>query len=174
MRRDALAGRATLNVAWGAALAEHVLARCPPAPGAVVAGYWPMGTEIDIRLLLNELATRGPVVLPITPPRGQPLTFRRWLPGDTLTPGPFGTQQPNGAVMVPDMLLVPLLAWDQAGRRLGYGGGYYDRTLASLPHAQTIGCAFAAQEVECVPAGPHDAAMDAIATERGVIFCKGG
>jgi len=174
MRRDALARRAALDPAWGAALAEHVLARCPPVAGEVWAGFWPMGSEIDIRPLLTELAARGPVVLPVTPRRGQALTFRRWQPGDALTPGPLGTQQPTGEVMTPTVLLVPLLAWDQAGRRLGYGAGYYDRTLAALPGARTIGCAFAAQEVDIVPTGPHDAPLDAIATERGVTFCKGG
>lgn len=173
MRRRALAARASLDPRWGAALAEHVLARYPPAPGEVWAGFWPMGSEIDISPLLHKLAARGPVALPVTPPRGQALTFRRWLPGDAMTRGPFGTQEPTGAPVVPDVLLVPLLAWDRAGRRLGYGGGYYDRTIAAIPGVRTIGCAFAAQEVDIVPTDPHDAVLDAIATERGVAFCKG-
>ncbi len=173
MRRAALDKRALLNPAWGAALAEHVLARCPPRPGEVWAGFWPMGSEIDIRPLLHELAARVSVCLPVTPPRGHPLTFRRWRPGDALTPGPLGTQQPVGDPVIPGVLLVPLLAWDQAGRRLGYGGGYYDRTIAAARGIRTIGCAFAAQEVDIVPTDPHDARLDAIATERGVVFCKG-
>ena len=132
-----------------------------------------MGSEIDIRPLLRGLAARGTVALPRTPPRGQALTFCRWQPGDAMTPGPFGTQEPTGALVVPDVLLVPLLAWDRAGRRLGYGAGYYDRTIAAMPGVRTIGCAFAAQEVDIVPTDPHDALLDAIATERGVAFCKG-
>jgi 5-formyltetrahydrofolate cyclo-ligase len=76
-------------------------------------------------------------------------------------------------VLAPDFLLVPLLAFDRAGRRLGYGAGYYDRTLAALPGRPAIGCAYAVQEVEAVPAGPQDARLDAVATERGVIVCEG-
>ncbi len=170
----ALAARAELDPRWGAALAEHVLARCPPARGEVWAAFWPMGSEIDIRPLLHELAARGAVALPVTPPRGQALSFRQWLPGVALTPGRFGTLEPAGDLITPHVLLVPLLAWDRTGRRLGYGGGYYDRTIASLAPIRTIGCAFAAQEVDIVPTGPHDAVLDAIATERGVVFCKGG
>ena len=158
---------------WGAALAEHVIARYPPAPNEVWAGFWPIGTEIDILPLLHKLAALGPVALPVTPARGQALTFRRWLPGDVMTRGPFDTREPTGAPVVPGVLLVPLLAWDRAGRRLGYGAGYYDRTIAAIPGVRTIGCAFAAQEVDIVPTDPHDAVLDAIATERGVVFCKG-
>ena len=84
----------------------------------------------------------------------------------------FGTLRPDGPEIVPDLLFVPLLAFDRRGRRLGYGGGYYDRTLAALPGAIAVGCAFAAQEMDEVPAGPHDIALDAVATEREVIDCR--
>jgi 5-formyltetrahydrofolate cyclo-ligase len=142
----------------------------PPA-GAVVAGFWPMGREIDIRPLLLALAGRGHLIaLPITPKRGLPLHFRRWRPGEELARGPLGTRQPaTGEELRPDWLLVPLLAFDRAGRRLGYGGGYYDRTLARLPEATAIGCAYACQEVPEVPAGPEDFRLHAIATEAGII-----
>ena len=179
MREAALKARAQRgpawgDPAWGALLAAHVLERCPPAPGQTVAGFWPMPGEIDIRPLLLELHRRGnPVALPVTPPRGQPLAFHRWRPGDSMAAGRFGTMRPIGDPMTPGMLLVPLLAFDASGRRLGYGAGYYDRTLALLPGRRTIGCAFAAQQVAEVPAGPHDVALDAVATERGVIFCTG-
>jgi 5-formyltetrahydrofolate cyclo-ligase len=144
-----------------------------PPPGAVVAGFWPMRGEIDLRPLLQALHARGHVVvLPETPPRGQPLLFRRWWPGMTMLAGRFGTFFPGGAADTPDVLFVPLLAFDRSGRRLGYGGGYYDRTLAALPGAVAIGCAFAAQELDAVPAADYDARLDAIATERGVIHCK--
>ena len=132
-----------------------------------------MGSEIDIRPLLHELANRIIVALPVTPARGHALSFRRWSPGDPLVPGRFGTVESLGDVVVPGVLLVPLLAWDQRGNRLGYGAGYYDRTIAALAPIRTIGCAFAAQEVDIVPTDPHDARLDAIATERGVVFCKG-
>ena len=170
-RKAARAARTGLDpLAAGAALAAHVLAEAPPRPGAVVAGFWPMGEEIDIRPLLHALAERGhPLVLPATPARGQPLSFHRWQPGDTLAPEPFGTVRPLGPVLAPDFLLIPLLAFDRAGRRLGYGGGYYDRTLPLLLGTATLGCAFAVQELAEVPAGPYDARLQAVATECGVL-----
>lgn len=157
----------------GAALAERVLALCPPPPGAVVSGFWPIGEEIDIRPLLHRLHERGhTVVLPVTPKRGNPLTFRTWRPGDVLQPERFGTFRPEGEDAVPDFLLVPLLAFDRRGYRLGYGAGFYDRTLASLPRSFALGVAYAVQEVPEVPAGEHDMRLGAVATENGVIICK--
>jgi 5-formyltetrahydrofolate cyclo-ligase len=176
-RARALAARALCDPAWGVRLAGYVLAESPPPLGAVVAGFWPMRGEIDPRPLLESLHARGHVVvLPETPPRGQPLIFRRWWPGMPMLAGRFGTfapmDAPNGETCEPDVLFIPLLAFDRAGRRLGYGGGYYDRTLARLPGAIAIGCAFAAQELDEVPAADYDARLHAVATERGVIHCK--
>jgi len=169
LRQAMLTACAIFDPALGARLAEHVLRDALPLPGQSVAGFWPMGAEIDIRYLLHALHARGhPILLPVTPPRGQPLAFRRWRPGDTLQPERFGTVRPVGEPGVPDLLLVPLLAWDGQGRRLGYGGGYYDRTLAALPGRRAIGCAYAAQRVAEVPAGPHDMPLDAVATENDV------
>ncbi len=166
----ALEARAACDPRWGVRLAGHVLACVRVPPGQAVAGFWPLDGEIDIRPLLLALAGRGhPVCLPITPGRGRPLVFRRWTPGATLIPGRFGTRHPDGPELTPGVVLTPLLAFDRSGRRLGYGAGYYDRTLAALPGACTIGCAFAAQEMGCVPAGPTDIPLHAIATERGVI-----
>jgi 5-formyltetrahydrofolate cyclo-ligase len=85
----------------------------------------------------------------------------------------FGTLRPDGPLLVPDYLLVPLVAFDRTGHRLGYGGGFYDRTIATLRHARTIGVAFTAQELDAVPVGEYDLALDAIATEAGVIFFSG-
>src|ERR1700722_3398733 len=161
--------RAGCDPALGARLAEHVLRGCAPVPGAVVAGFWPMAHEIDILPLLNALAGSGhEICLPETPKMGLPLIFRTWQPGDTLAEGRFGTMHPLGEVLVPDFVLVPLLAFDAQGNRLGYGGGYYDRTLAGLPDAFRLGCAFAAQEFSAVPVEATDLRLHAVATELGV------
>lgn len=168
-RRDGLDARAA-----GLALAKHVLRECPPPTGAVVSGFWPLGPEIDIRPLLLGLHDRGHrIALPVTPKRGEALTFRGWQPGDVLVPERFGTMRPIGDVLVPDVLLIPLLAFDPEGGRLGYGGGFYDRTLADLPGRFRMGCAFAAQQVDAVPVGPYDIRLDAVATEHGIIRCRG-
>lgn len=177
LRRAALVRRAGLDPALGARVAGAVLAACPPPPGASVAAYWPMAGELDPRPLLRALARRGHAVgLPVTPRRGLPLAFRRWRPGDALVDGRFGTREPapGAEPVVPAWLAVPLLAFDRAGRRLGYGGGYYDRTLASLPGAVAVGMAWAALEVAAVPAGPRDARLDWVATEDGAMACGPG
>ncbi|MGC8526945.1 5-formyltetrahydrofolate cyclo-ligase [Acidiphilium sp.] len=169
-RQAALDRRDGLDPALGARLAAVVLEQCPPPAGAVVSGFWPIGAEIDIRPLLAELEARGHAIgLPVTPRRGLPLTFRRWRRGAALVPGRFGTSHPEGEEVVPDFVLVPLLAFDRRGNRLGYGAGYYDRTLAGLPDAFRLGCAYASQEVDEVPVGPQDARLHAVATERGVV-----
>jgi 5-formyltetrahydrofolate cyclo-ligase len=176
VRQHALAARSPHDaVACGIALGEHVLQQCPPPPGAVVAGFLPIGDEIDLQPLLHRLHERGhPIVLPVTPKRGLPLTFRLWTPDSSLIEEAFGTRRPTGAERQPDFLLVPLLAFDRHGHRLGYGAGYYDRTLAAFPDCFRLGCAFAAQQVEAVPVGPYDLPMDAVATEHGVIRCRRG
>ena len=173
-RKLARAKRASLtNIEAPARLAEAMLAQHAPPKGAIIAGYWPMGDEMDPRPLMLALAARGhALALPVTPPRGHPLAFRAWAPGAALRPGPMGTSEPvAGEELRPDVLLVPLLAFDRAGRRLGYGGGYYDRTLAALPAAKAIGIAYAGQEMAEVPAGPQDMRLPLVATEDSVIIC---
>jgi 5-formyltetrahydrofolate cyclo-ligase len=163
-RAAALAARAGCDPARGAALVDIVAPVVPP--GAVVAGFWPLPGEIDVRPLLAALHEAGHrLCLPQTPARGRPLSFHRWQPGDRLHAGRFGTHAPDSLPVEPTLLLVPLLAFDRRGRRLGYGAGYYDRTLSALPGVRSIGCAFAAQEIPAVPAGPHDVPLGAIATE---------
>jgi 5-formyltetrahydrofolate cyclo-ligase len=170
IRRLALAARRALPGA-GEALRDVILREAPPPPGALIGGFWPMGAEIDTRPLLDALHARGHgIALPVTPPRGQPLIFRPWSPGTAMARGPMGTQHPAaGDPVTPDWLIIPLLAFDRTGARLGYGGGYYDRTLALLPQATAIGVAYATQEIPQVPTGPHDVRLAAIATERGMI-----
>jgi 5-formyltetrahydrofolate cyclo-ligase len=173
-RKLARAKRASLtNIEAPERLAEAMLAEHAPPKGAIIAGYWPMGDEMDPRPLMLALASRGhALALPVTPPRGQPLAFRAWAPGAALRPGPMGTSEPvAGEELRPDVVLVPLLAFDRAGRRLGYGGGYYDRTLAALPAAKAIGIGYSGQEMAEVPAGPQDMRLPLIATEDSVIIC---
>ena len=172
--RDFARGRrAGCDPALGAELARHVLADLPPPPGVVVAGFWPLGDEIDIRPLLSILYARGhAVVLPQTPPVGQPLVFRIWQPGAPMVAERFGTMAPDGPIVQPDWLFIPLLAFDRAGHRLGYGGGFYDRTLAGMADVVTIGCGYAVQELDAVPVGGYDALLHAVATERGIIRCR--
>ncbi len=174
-RTRALALRRGLDPAAGERLAAQLLRACAPPSGAVVGGYWPLADELDIRTLLAELYARGhPIALPVTPKRGEALHFRRWEPGQEMTRERFGTLAPTGPALVPGFLLVPLLAFDRTGARLGYGAGYYDRTLAGLPGAVAIGCAWAALEVPRVPTGPEDVRLDAVATEDGVVSRRGG
>ncbi len=145
-------------------------------PGdAVVAGYWPMRGEIDVRPLLGGLAERGHVTaLPVVVAPKTPLVFRRWAPGDALAEGAFGTRHPSedAPEVRPHCLLVPLLAFDRHGGRLGYGGGFYDRTIADLRRqggVVTVGVAYAGQEVDAVPSEPHDQPLDWVVTERALL-----
>jgi len=149
--------------------------------GMIVAGYWPIRTELDPRPLMNELAAAGiATALPATPQPGQPLTFHRWQHGDPVVDGLYGTSEPASSAprCAPDMLLVPMLAFDDAGYRLGYGGGFYDRSLAALrrekPKVSAVGIAFAAQRVEHVPRGDHDARLDAVLTPKGIAVVRPG
>ena len=158
-----------------AVLRDQFLASVPLAEEVVVSGYWPMGDEIDPRPLLEALAVRGHrLALPAIRAAAAPLDFRAWQPGDDLRPAGFGTHEPlsNAEELRPGLLLVPLLAFDAAGYRLGYGGGFYDRSLALLRGAGDIlavGLAFAAQQVAAVPREATDQPLDLVVTEEGVI-----
>jgi 5-formyltetrahydrofolate cyclo-ligase len=165
----AIARRHGQDPALGDRLTAHLLGETIVPAGTVVGGFWPIRNEIDIRPLLAALSVRGhPLALPVTGRRGEPLVFRAWRLGEPLLPGRFGTSHPAGAVVTPDVLLIPLLAFDAEGNRLGYGGGFYDRTIERLPRALGIGCAFACQELDSVPRGPYDQRLHAVVTEAGL------
>jgi 5-formyltetrahydrofolate cyclo-ligase len=154
------------------ALAHHEL---PPLEPGVVSGFHPYRSEINVVPLMARLASEGwTTALPVVIGKGRPLLFRRWFPGDRLVDGVMDLRVPpeDAPELAPDLLLVPLLAFDRDGYRLGYGGGFYDRTLALLREKKpvmAIGVAYADQEVGHVPRGPEDARLDAVLTERGLI-----
>jgi 5-formyltetrahydrofolate cyclo-ligase len=142
-----------------------------------IAAYWPIGTEVDIRPLLHRLHAEGrELCLPVVTRKAAPLTFRRWTPDTVLRMDLAGVPAPlDGDVMVPKLILLPLLAFTARGDRLGYGGGYYDRTIQALrgaaPRRTTdvfaCGVAYAGQEVAQIPTDPHDARLDGILTPDG-------
>ncbi len=178
LRQQALARRDALPAAERQQAAETIAARAFPvavAPGTIVAGFMPMKSEINPLPLLRSLAAAGArLALPVVAGPGEPLIMRAWAFGAPLIAGVWGIRQPEPAApaVAPDILIVPLLAFDRAGHRVGYGAGYYDRTIAALRAARpvlAIGLAFAAQEIAAVPATPHDAPLDLVLTEREVI-----
>ncbi len=177
-RRDAH-GKAGKDA--GEVLADRFLAAKEinlPEPGAVLAGYWPVGSEIDTRPLMGRLHGAGyALVLPVVEGEGEPLSFRRWRPGDALVPGGHGTHapKPEAEKMSPGVVLVPLLAFDGGGGRLGRGGGYYDRSLEVLRRegdVVALGVAYAAQRVAAIPQDRFDQKLDWIVTEDGVIQAR--
>lgn len=144
-------------------------------PGRTVSAFIPFGDEIDTRPLLAKLAAEGFVTcVPVVVKLASPLEFRAWVPGEETVPGRWNIPVPpeTAKVVEPDVLLVPLLAFDGEGFRLGYGGGFYDRTierLRSIKPVLTIGVAYSAQQVDEVVRGVHDERLDWILTEAGAI-----
>jgi 5-formyltetrahydrofolate cyclo-ligase len=140
--------------------------------GAIVAAYWPIRDELDCRPVLTKLMDSGqPVCLPVVLGDAEPLELRLWEEGAALYPSGFGTLAPaeSAPKVEPDFVLMPLLGFDKHGTRLGYGGGYYDRTLAALAQRpRLIGFAYSGQELDFVPREAHDIPLDAIVTEKGV------
>ena len=141
----------------------------------VYAAYLPIRSEISPLPLIAALYNAGePTAMPVTPAPGNPLSFRRWGIGDVLEDGPHGTRQPpaSGTAILPDVILTPLLAFDTAGWRLGYGGGFYDRTIADYAihghKASVIGLAYDGQKLDKVPVGPHDMPLDAVLSPSGL------
>jgi 5-formyltetrahydrofolate cyclo-ligase len=140
----------------------------------IVAVYWPLGDELDPMPLLKTLHSLGhKMVLPVMLGAGKPLIFRTWSPGDELQDAGFGTREPceDKPTLEPDVILAPLLAFDSRGFRLGYGGGFYDRTLEKLRKNKPVsvyGVAYAGQEMDQVIKGPYDEPLDGIVTELGI------
>lgn len=142
---------------------------------AVVGAYWPIGDEIDPRFLMHFLEMAGyAIALPVVTGKDTPLTFRLWGQGDPLVPGTFGTLQPEeeAPAVTPNVLIVPLLAYDEDCYRLGWGGGFYDRTLAANSDMKAFGFAYGAQIVDHVPREAHDWPLQGVITEHGVILPK--
>ena len=142
-----------------------------PYQGMVLSGFMPIRTEINPLPVMAEWS--APVGVPVIPGKDQPLEFHRWIEGCQMVSGPFGARVPAVAeIVVPEVLIVPLLAFDKAGNRLGYGGGFYDRTLELLRSQRNtiaIGYAFSVQEMEDLPLEPTDQPLDAIVTEKSII-----
>ena len=158
----------------GLLIADNFLVRSPWREARIVAGYVSIGDEADVAPLLGLLAGQGvELALPAVAGREAALEFRRWKPEDALEDGLFATRHPLATMerVTPDLLLVPLLAFDLEGGRLGYGGGYYDRTLAALRErgpVVAVGIGYAAQRMDGLPRETHDQPLDWIVTEQDV------
>ncbi len=161
---------------------QHSAAACRnalqlvPRQATCIAGYMAVRDELNPEMLLDLLHLRGVSVgLPVVHAANKPLQFRQWKPQDLMDTGLHGIAQPrpSAPLVEPTILFLPLVAFDRSGGRLGYGAGFYDRTLVKLRAARAIsviGLAFSCQEVPQIPLDPHDQSLDAIVTEKGVIF----
>jgi 5-formyltetrahydrofolate cyclo-ligase len=182
IRRDAVARRDGLPAADRAKAAETIAARPFPIaikPGMVVSGFSSLKSEINPVPLMRKLADQGAqLALPVVAGKGQPLIMRAWSFGEPLDSGVWGIREPKADApeVAPDILIVPLLAFDRTGNRIGYGAGYYDMTIARLRAMKptvAIGIAFAAQEIAEVPVTPRDERLDLVLTEREIIDLRG-
>jgi 5-formyltetrahydrofolate cyclo-ligase len=178
LRRQSRARREALPVMEQSAAAQTIAARGLPIPvpaSAVVSGYSPLKFEISPLPLMRRAADAGAqLALPVVQGRGSPLIMRAWSFGEALGSGVWGIREPKPEApeVFPDILIVPILAFDRAGYRLGYGAGYYDMTITRLRAMKpitAIGIAFAAQEITEVPKTPRDARLDLVLTEREII-----
>ena len=169
-RAQAFARRAEAFAAGQGQAAEILADYLASQRGRVLAGYMPMRSEVDP--LPAMAAHQGPVGVPVIVAKAAPLRFREWSPGCRLVEGAFKALVPEeGAWVEPEVLIVPMLAFDARGYRLGYGGGFYDRTLELLRArgpVLAVGFAFSAQEMDAVPTDAFDQRLDAVVTEKGV------
>jgi 5-formyltetrahydrofolate cyclo-ligase len=179
MRQKAAQTRAMLAKAYpddGVKLGRHASKLLDHFMPNIIAGFWPIKSELDCCPLMAELSKKGGVelCLPVTGAPETALCFYSWQLTDALDEGPYGTRQPftDQPEVIPDLILVPLLAFDREMNRLGYGGGFYDRTLASLAAAGhkviTIGLGYDGQEVPNVPVGAFDRKLDGVLTPAGL------
>ena len=182
IRQDAILRRDALPAAERAKAAEIIATRPFPVAmnaGMIVSGFMPLKTEINPLPLMRSLAAQGArLALPAIDGRGKPLIMRAFAFGDELASGQWGIREPKADTpdVAPDVLLVPLLAFDRTGHRIGYGAGYYDMTIAGLRAMKpvvAVGLAFAAQEIGEVPVTPRDARLDLVLTEREIIDLRG-
>src|SRR3954470_16635291 len=182
VRKDALMRRDAIPAAERAQAAETIAARAlslAVGAGVIVSVFMPLKPEINPLPLMRKLAAAGAqLALPAIAGRAKPLTMRAFAFGDELASGQWGSREPKAGApeVVPDIMLVPLLAFDRNGHRIGYGAGYYDMTIAKLRAIAPViaaGVAFAAQEIEEVPVTPRDARLDLVLTEREVIDLPG-
>jgi 5-formyltetrahydrofolate cyclo-ligase len=172
-RKRAFAARKAAFEARPAAAAGWLSAVLAGHRGVPLAGYMPIRTEIDPLPAMEEAAAHGPVAVPVIEAAGQPLRFARWTAEAPMVEGAFGARVPADLQwVVPQIVIVPLVAFSRVGGRLGYGGGFYDRTLEGLRACGpvlAIGFAFAAQQDDDLPLEPTDQPLDLIVTEQGVI-----
>lgn len=187
IRIEARANRDALSSGLGSAAAAGIAARFTSTPelvshtgiGTVIAGYMPAGSEVDPQTLMRRLFARGAALcLPYVETPAAPLIFRRWDIGEELQAGAYGIQVPcqSAEAVSPNLLLVPILAFDRKGYRLGYGGGFYDRTIAelrTLKQIVTVGLAFSGQVRDDLPIEAHDMRLDWIVTESAALRVAG-
>lgn len=160
-----------LRRAWNERITALLLTHFPVAAGMVVAGYWPFKGEFDPRFAMRAWRRLGArTALPCVTRKNGPLQFLDWWPGLRTTPGVFDLPVPQGSdIVLPDMVLMPPVGVDAMGYRLGYGGGYYDRTLAALrPAPLKIGVGFEVSRIDTIHPQPHDVPMDFLVTPEGV------
>lgn len=177
-RKAAMAVRKVAHAAAegaGDAAASQVLSWLETVPELrSVSGYMPIHTELDILPLMHALHARGYALsVPVIMGKAMPLKFRAWTPESRMISGPFGAMVPeSGDWLQPDLLLCPMLAFDGTGQRLGYGGGFYDRSIAALSPVRALGFAYGAQEVDSLPHEPTDMLLDGVATETGIVWAR--
>lgn len=159
------------HASWNTQLGARLLAVLQPARGMVVAAYWPMKGEFDPRFVLRHWREAGArTALPVVLQKAAPLQFRDWRPGMRTSRGVYDLPVPeHGEILTPQLALIPPIGFDATGHRLGYGGGYYDRTLAAMaPQPLKIGVAFEIARIDTIRPQPHDIAMDLIVTQEGL------
>jgi len=157
------------RAAWSERISQALAAALEPYAGQLIGFYWPFRGEYDPRSILSSMRDKGSrLALPVIVEREQPLVFREWSPGSLMTQGVWNVPMPeSGEAVLPDLLVVPLVGFDEQGYRLGYGGGFYDRTIAAMTtKPRTIDVGFELGHLETIYPQPHDIPLETIITER--------